>query len=407
MPIYIYTVKDKKGNLIKKTQEASSREEIIASAKNKGLFITSIEELSGTRILGKRKYKIKKHIGIKKRDLIFFVRNLSAALSAGVPLLRSLGVIGVQTESYNLELLIRKIMKDIRAGLSLSESIKKYSRFFSPLWVGLIEVGEASGNLPYILDRLADYIEIRHNFEQKIKTSLIYPGLILSIGLLVAIGFMKFILPLFMKFMEGLDTPLPTLTLMVFNIGRFVNEHFFIVIGGLVVLGIFLFNFFTKKNFAPIRERFLIKTPLLSGFFNMISLERFTSTMHILLESGVPIVYALDIAANSAGYIVKNMINIVKQKVKEGESLSSEMDKSGFFPPLLIEMVRMGEETGNLSEMFSRISEYYRKELTVKIERVTLLIEPVIIMVVGGIIVFLVITLYLPIFNISNVRIKM
>lgn len=399
MGLYQCIVKDKEGRRIKRIEDASSKKELIEKLKNQGFFIISIKEL------GKKerkevllKYKRK---SLKQYDLVFFARNLAIALSAGLPLVRSLEVLSSQTESEKLSKILQGIIKEIKRGLSLSEAMAKFPQIFSSLWIGMVESGEASGNIIFTLEKLADYLEMRADFERKIKSFLIYPSILFTIAIGVVFVFFKVILPRFNEVLKQFDISLPLPTRILFNISKFVNEYIWLVI--LVIIGsIFIFWWGRKIGWGKaFWEKLSLNLPLLGRVTKLVYLERYCSLMYILLESGVPIVYTLEIVSKSMGSMVfQKKISQIKEEVKKGKRLSSEIIKFPLFPPLISEVIRVGEEAGNLSEMFEKLSIYYQKELSTRIERLVYIFEPVMIVIMAIIVGSIVISLFLPLFKI-------
>ncbi len=404
MPLYQYIAKTKDANTVKDVAEADSREELIQSLRAKGLYIVSIVEMGkpapGGGILSSRKRRGDKHTGIKLVDMSFLARNLAITLSSGIPLLRILDIISVQTESLKLERILHNVAQDIKKGLSLSEALKKYPQVFGPLWIGIVEVGEVSGNLPLVLEKLADYLDMRMEFERRIKSALIYPTMVSSFAALTILGFFKFILPRFAGIFTQFDIKLPFITQVLFNIANFVNKNFLVIIIFLVV-GIVAWRFVSKK---PAVKRFIDKLvlhlPLLKKLVLVSIIERFSSTLYILLESGVPIVYTLEVISRSVGNsVMEAKINALKENVKKGKNLSGELAKIEEFPVLISEIARIGEEAGNMPDMFRKLSEHYQKELSTKIDRIIAVFEPALIFLLGGTIGVVVVSLFLPLFK--------
>ncbi len=408
MTLYRYIAKGKDGRTIKEVADAGTKEELINSLRAKDLFILSVvdlekekaEGLAGKFSLFKRH---RKHGGIKALDMCYLARNLSITLSSGVPLLRSLEIISTQVESLGLSRILDNVKEDIRKGLSLSESIEKYPRVFSSLWKGIIEVGEASGNLPFVLDKLANYLEMRVEFERKIKSALIYPTIVCGFGFLAVTVFFKFVLPRFTTIFKQFDIELPFLTKILVDISNLFNHYFLIIIGGIVVLIVVFFQLKKRSFGKKFIDRVNLMLPLIGDFIHLVSAERFASTMYILLESGVPIIYTLEVIGKSIGNVVlENAIFLIRDNVKKGRNLSQEIARVGIFPPLISEIAKIGEETGNMPEMFRKLSEHYRKELNTKMGRIIALFEPLIIMLLGIGIGTIVIALFLPIFKLST-----
>jgi len=400
MALYQCVVKDKEGKRLKKVEEASSEKELIEKLRNQNFFIISIKEL------GKKKEKVflkHKRKSLKPHDLVFFARNLAITLSAGLPLVRSLEILSFQTESAKLSKILQGVIKEIKRGFSLSEAIAKFPQAFSSLWIGMIESGEASGNIVFTLEKLADYLEMRVDFERKIKSFLIYPSILFIIATVVVFVFFKVILPRFNEILKQFDISLPLPTRIFFNISKFVNEYIWLII--LAVVGsIFIFWWGRKiKGGRAFWDKLSLNLPLLSRITRLIYLERYCSLMYILLESGIPIVYALEIVGKSMGSMIfQERIFQIKEEVKRGRRLSSEMMKLSLFPPLIAEVIHVGEEAGNLSEMFEKLSIYYQKELSTRIERLVYIFEPVMIVIMAAIVGSIVISLFLPLFKIST-----
>ncbi|MEI8348824.1 MAG: type II secretion system F family protein [Candidatus Omnitrophota bacterium] len=407
MPKYNYIAKTKDAKTIRDVETAMSKEEIISRLRVRGLFIVSITEVReqqeasfltffSSRRKGKRN-------SVKLYDLAFLARNLATTLSSGVTLLHSLEVISAETESARLSKVLKECADHIKSGLSFREAIAKYPAFFSPLWRAVIEVGESSGNLPFVLDKLADHLDMRMDFERRIKSALIYPVILMMAALIAVFIFFKFILPNFATIFKDFDIKLPAPTQFLFAVSEFVNNNFLLVVGvaALCIVGMYLF--ITRPETKEVRDRISFKLPLVGEMFFLFSLDRFTSTMHILLESGLPLVYALEISARGIGnsQLEKNVL-FVKDRVKDGAALSREFNKLNLFPALISEMAKIGEETGSMPEIFKKISAHYSKELSTRIERLVVAFEPIMILVIGVVIGGIVISLFLPLFKIST-----
>jgi len=404
MALYRYIAKTKDAKTVRDVTEASSRDEVIQILKSKGLYIVSISEVGKSperkTLFSLGGKKSEKHRGIKSVDMSFLARNLAITLSSGIPLLRILEIISVQTESLNLEHILQNIAQDIKKGLSLSEALKKYPQVFDHLWRGIVEVGEVSGNLPFVLEKLADYLDMRMEFERRIKSALIYPTMVSCFAALTILGFFKFILPRFAGIFTQFDIQLPFITQLLFNIANFVNKNFLVIIIFLAG-GIVAWRFVSKKPAVKrFLDRLMLHLPLLRRIVLVTVTERFSSTLYILLESGVPIVYTLEVISRSVGNsVIEAKINALKENVKKGKNLSGELAKIEEFPVLISEIARIGEEAGNMPDMFRKLSEHYQKELSTKIDRIIAVFEPALIFLLGGSIGVVVISLFLPLFK--------
>lgn len=406
MPKYSYLAKTKDAKTIKDIEEAASREELIAKLKTRGLFIVSVNEAvaktdqSFLSFFAKQKGK---RSSIKLYDLTFLARNLATTLSSGVTLLRSLEIISSQTESAKLGKILKECGQHIKEGLSFKEAIAKYPGAFSPLWRAIVEVGEASGNLPTVLDKLADYLEIRMEFERKIISALVYPIILVGAMTIAVFVFFKFILPKFVMIFKDFGISLPLPTQIIFAIAEFIDKNFIVVIIGFIALIVAISIFMRRPETKDIRDRISLKLPIAGEIFFLFALDRFTSTLYILLDSGLPLVYALEISARGIGNnVLERNIMFVKNKVKDGASLSREFSKLNIFPALISEMAKIGEETGSLPEIFQKISKHYSRQLTTRVERMIVAFEPIMILVLGAVIGAIVISLFLPLFKIAT-----
>lgn len=409
MPSYEYIVKTQDSRTIKDAVEAATKAEVIGQLRSKGYYIISVKE-AGKSISSKaekhpqsRDIKKKKRRGVKSIDLCFFARNLSIVLSAGVPLLRSLELVASQTESYKLAQCLFSISSDVRKGLSFSEALARHKNVFSSLWRGIVEVGEASGNLPFVLERLADYLEREQEFIRKIKGAMTYPVVVFVFSGIVVLVFFKFILPKFTTVFESFGMKLPFITQVLFDLSQAVNEHFIFII--LAIIAFIALIVSVRKNvfIKSISDKVVLKVPILKDLLFMMSLERFSSTMYILMESGVPIVYSLEIVARSlSNSQISRHVAMAKDNVKTGKNLSSEIAKIKYFPALMSEIVRIGEEAGNMPQMFEKISHHYQKELESNLDRLVAIFEPLMIFFLGILITIIVVALFMPIFQMST-----
>ncbi|MCQ9205298.1 MAG: type II secretion system F family protein [Omnitrophica bacterium] len=408
MPRYSYIAKTKDSVRVKDVTLANSKSELVSRLKSRGLYIISIKELGEktqkASFFSKSLSAPGRHTAVKLHDLTFLARNLATTLSSGVTLLRSLEIISFQAESIKLSKILRTCNEDIRKGLSFGEAIAKYPNVFSSLWQGIVQVGETSGNLPFVLDKLADYLELRMEFERKIKSALVYPSILIGAAGIAIFVFMKWILPKFTVIFDSFDVELPLFTKILFAISDFFVNNFLVVLIGMALFVAACFFIKKRDLFKNWWDRVCFKIPVLGPVMFTFFLERITSTIYILLDSGLPIVFALEVTANSVGNtFLKKAIVFVKERVRQGASLSDELRKINIFPLLVSEMSKIGEETGTMAEVFQRVSLHYRKDLTTRVERMIAAFEPLMIIFMGVIIGGIVISLFLPLFKISTI----
>ena len=409
---FSYIARTKGGSRDSGTLDAPSQDEAVTILQKKGLVVTSIIDLDRKSTEVKKKYSFAAkvtavhkfgHTGVHSSDLVIFARQLAMLLGAGVSLLKALEVILKQIDSRRLYAAVLSITKDMEAGRTFKDSVAKFKSIFSDLWVYLIETGEASGNLPVVLSHLAKYLEDTQAFKRKIISALMYPCVLMIVAVGAVIFFVVKIVPTFSTILTSFNVELPLPTKILISISDMLRTKIilFIVVIGLLV---FFFKRVMKiKTFRVQLERFQLKLPVVGNFFRFMMIEAFSTTMSILIESGVPIIYALDISERSQPYMtMQEIIGEVKTSVREGKSFGEPLSRTDFFPPMVVQMVSIGEEIGELSQMFKRISTYYQEYLEAFVTRIAALFEPLMIVFMGGIIGAMVISIFLPIFNLAT-----
>jgi len=408
---FYYIARNSQGTKETGIEEGLSQEEVVSKIQSRGLIVVSVipentEAFnSGAAKTTSIKVKFKqKRDRITSADLTLLCRQLSTLLGAGVTILKSLDIISKQVVSKKLYAVVVDLQKNMEAGLSFHEAMVKHPKVFSDLWVNLVESGEASGNLAVVLSRLATYLERDAEFRGKIISALIYPGILLSAGLGALFLMAVKIVPTFAEIFKGFNIKLPVLTQILLKISDFLRFNMiaiFLVGGGIV----FAFKNYVKtkagrRNF----ENFKFKIPVFGEFFMALNIERFSSEMSTLLESGVPILYSLEISERSVGNLVMaDIIRKIKDDVREGKSLREPLEKSAFFDPMFIQMVSIGEEIGELPQMFKKINNFYQDYCGVFLTRFVSMFEPFILVFIGGVIGIMITGIFLPIFEISKI----
>lgn len=406
MPRLSYIARDKEGKKLTGTEDAIDSDALLARLQNQGLVVIEIkpfeESVAETRV------KLKKSSGsthrrVKINDLIILARQLAVMTDAGVTLLRSLEIVSQQVESALLYRAIRQIINDLEKGSSFSSALNKHPKIFSQFWSSLVEVGEASGNLPVILNKLADYLETKADFQSKLISASIYPGVLLVVSTGAIAFFALVIIPRFTEIFNTLNIPLPFLTQKLVGAFDFIKTKFLFI---LFLFGAIIFSIarFARTEFGRKQiEILLLKLPLFGKFYRVLIIERFTSQMAILIESGVPILYALEISermvvSRSMAEVIRN----IKNQVREGKLIAEPMNKSGFFTPMAVQMVLIGEETGELDKMLKRVAVFYQDYVGTFVNRLGTLIEPLMLIFMGAVVGTIVIAMFLPIFSIAS-----
>ncbi|MDD5501111.1 MAG: type II secretion system F family protein [Candidatus Omnitrophica bacterium] len=410
MSKYYYIARNHSGNKETGTEEGANQEEVVSKIQARGLIVVSvIPERADTIDNGPAKVNVKpkfkqKRDRITGADLTLFCRQLSTLLGAGVTILKSLDIIAKQVVSRRLYAVVLDLQKNMEAGLSFHEAMVKHPKVFSDLWVNLVESGEASGNLAVVLSRLATYLERDAEFRGKIISALIYPTILLSAGIGALFLMAVKIVPTFAEIFKGFNMTLPVLTQILLKVSDFLRFNMLAIF--LVALGAF-FSFKSYVNTKKGRrgfENLKFKLPVFGEFFMALNVERFSSEMSTLLESGVPILYSLEISERSVGNLVMaDIIRTIKEDVREGKSLREPLERSNFFEPMFIQMVSIGEEIGELPQMFKKINTFYQDYCEVFLSRFVAMFEPLVLVFIGGVIGIMITGIFLPIFEISKI----
>jgi len=401
VPFFRYVARDKSGKLKDETTEGVSQEELLNSLQARGLFVVSIGPAAEAKKA--RKVKRRYHHGIKMFDLIMFTRELATLLSSGVTLMKSLDILCKQIESQTLLRAVEQIKKDVEGGYTFQNALKKHSKIFSEFWIHLVETGEASGHLPSSLDQLSGYMEESANLKKKVTSAMVYPVILICVATGAIAIFLVKIIPIFSEIFKGFNVELPLLTRLVINVSNIARRYFLIVIGAGVAL------FFIGKKYVSTTvgrwqfDSVKFKLPLIGPVMQEISIERFASGLSTLLKSGVPILHALEIAEKTVGNkVMEKELSEVKISVRDGKGMSQAMQNSNLFSPLVVQMIGVGEEIGELGKMLDRIAVFYKERVDTFVDRLTTMFEPIVLIFMGIVVGVIVIAMFMPIFSISS-----
>ncbi len=341
---------------------------------------------------------------VTSRDMVIFSRQFATLINAGVPILQALQVMCDQTENKILRRKLYEVKNDIEGGSSLYDSLKKHPDVFDDLYTNMVDAGEAGGVLDLVLDRLARYIEKAARLKARVKSALIYPGVIITVAVAVIAIILIFVIPTFEQMFADFGGALPAPTQFVIGLSRFVSQNVLWILGGVIgtVLGIRLF-YRTERGKILIDE-WILHAPVFGPLLRKVAVARFSRTMSTMISSGVPILSALDIVSRTAGNkSVEHAVQEAKQSITEGQSLAEPLSETGIFPPMVTQMISIGETTGALDSMLEKIADFYDDEVDVAVDTLTSLLEPIMIVFLGVVVGGLVISMYLPIFQIADV----
>lgn len=413
MPKFQYVIKDSSGKTIRDVIDAVSEDALAAQLQNRGYYVISIEQAADNKSSkaktvpnaslssSARKFKRK---SIKLNDMVIFSRQLATMLESGVPLLRSLDVILSQVESQKLYEILKDIRDDVEQGSSLSAGLAKYPKTFSQFWVSLVEVGEAAGSMPLVLEKLAIHMEESAEFRATVIGALIYPIVLLVICIIAILAFALFVGPKFEEIFASMGAELPGITVFMLGLFNIIKNQFFIIVLAIAAMVFALKKYASTKNGALVLENIFFNTPNFGKIYKLIIVEKFASQMAILINSGVPILYALEITERLVDNITcARIVANIRESVKEGSLLSEPMTESGFFPNMAVQMIKVGEETGELGKMLSHVSRFYKKDVKDFMSSLSTLLEPLMLVFMGAIMGLIVTAMFMPMFNLSQV----
>ena len=374
--------------------EAPDRTSAVGELRKRAILVTKIQERSGGKSPSKAGGKV------KDKEMAIFTRQFSTMIDAGLPLVQCLNILAEQSESKNLRDVTGRVARSVEQGSTLADSLRRHPRAFDDLFTNMVEVGESGGILDVVFQRLAAYIEKAAALKRKVKGAMIYPASIISVAFLVVIFMLTFVIPTFTKMFKDLEADLPLPTQVVVWLSEFVRTYILLIIAAVFGCVFALRAYYrTEKGQATI-DALLLKVPVMGTLIRKVAVARFTRTLGTLVSSGVPILEGLRITARTAGNkVVEKAVLQCRAAVTAGKTLAEPLKASGVFPPMVIQMISVGEQTGALDAMLSKIADFYDDEVDVAVSSMTALLEPIMIVVLGVLIGGLVVAMYLPIFK--------
>ncbi|MBI2902028.1 MAG: type II secretion system F family protein [Candidatus Methylomirabilis oxyfera] len=400
MPIFAYRGRARGGRLITGQVEANTPHAVAAQLRERRIMATSVKQTPEPLRL-----KIPGFGGkVKDKELTVFTRQIATMINAGLPLVQSLEVLASQQSNKQLKKVLTKIREDVEEGATFADSLKRYPAIFSPLFASMIEAGEAGGFLDTVLNRLAGYIEKSMTLRRKVKGALIYPAVIITVAVTVVIFLLIFVIPTFKALFEGFGAALPLPTRIVLETSRLVRAHLLAGLGMLVGAAVGLRLYYRTEKGKGTIDFLLLRLPVLGELIRKVSVAKFTRTLGTLVSSGVPILQGLNITARVAGNkIVEEAILKTRSSIAEGKTIADPLRASGVFPPMVVQMISVGERTGALDAMLSKIADFYDAEVDQAVANLTTLLEPFMIVFLGVVVGGVIIAMYLPIFKLVTV----
>jgi type IV pilus assembly protein PilC len=398
---FTYTAKRDRGGSFSGEVAGANKAAVVADLRRKGFTVLSLEE---KRSLPDFKEMLEASTRIKARDKAVFARQFATMIGAGLAVLRALYVLEEQTENSRLRKFVKAVREDVEAGMPLSDAMAKHPAAFDRLYVAMVRAGEAGGALDQTLNRLATQLEKDDSLRRSIKSAMTYPVLIAAFAILVMIGMLLFIIPIFANMYNDLGGQLPSLTRAMMGISNLLKGYWFIVFPVIILVVWGLVRLKNTEQGRRAWDRVKLKLPMKLGpVVQKIAVARFSRTLATLVGSGVPILQAIEITGKTAGnsVIEESMVD-VRESVRGGETIAKPLSRVAVFPPMVTHMISIGEETGALDAMLNKIADFYEDEVEAAVKSLTSIIEPVMMMFVGGLVGLIVISMYLPMFNMMN-----
>ncbi|MEK7222125.1 MAG: type II secretion system F family protein [Nitrospirota bacterium] len=396
MPVFAYVGKARGGKSITAEVSADNRDAAIDQLRSQGVTVTSIEE--------KKKKAADKKQSISDKDIVVFTRQFATMIGAGLPLVQCLEILSTQCDNKSFGKIIGEVKGDVETGMTFADSLKKHPKVFSGLYSNMVQAGEIGGALDVTLIRLAAQLEKAAKLKSQIKTAMVYPSAIMGVAIIVITVLLVFVIPIFAKMFADFGGTLPGPTLFVMGVSEFLQKYIFLMIvaAGVGVWG--LKKYYETAGGRLLIDALVLKVPVAGDLIRKISVAQFTRTFGTLLQSGVPIMEGLEIVARIAGnVIVQNAIMEARTSVGEGKTLSEPLGKTGVFPPMVVQMINVGEATGALDAMLGKIADFFDDEVDAAVSALTALLEPMLMVFLGTVIGFIVIAMYLPIFKMASV----
>ena len=398
MPVFAYQGRTTQGSTAGEI-EAPDRTAAVAELRRKAVLVTSIKEKAAGAA---RPAGVLAGFGgkVKDKEMAIFTRQFSTMVDAGLPLVQCLTILAEQGESKTLRTVTSKVAGSVEAGSTLADALRRHPKTFDELYVNLVEVGEAGGILDTVLQRLSVYIEKAAALKRKVKSAMIYPLTIVGVAFVVVIFMLTFVIPTFAKMFAGMGADLPLPTLIVIRLSDFATGYWWLILGSVIGIVVGTRAYYRTEGGRSLIDALVLKLPVFGTLVRKVSVARFTRTLGTLVSSGVPILEGLRITARTAGNrVVERAVLETRASVTAGKTLAEPLKASTVFPPMVVQMISVGEQTGALDAMLNKIADFYDDEVDTAVSALTALLEPMMIVFLGVVIGGLVIAMYLPIFR--------
>ncbi len=404
---YVYTVRDAQGKMRQAVAQAESAAILRTRLSARGLDVIDIRErggLSTQDIKRQLMVMVESLEQVTLKDMVVFSRQFSAMVSSGVAMLRTLTIIVEQCPNKRLKNALDDIRRSVESGLSLSDAMARQSSIFDRLYIAIVRAGETGGILSDVLKRLADYLEYKEKLNQKVRSAMVYPTVVLIIALGVFWAMLTFVLPVFEGLFKNIGGELPLYTQFLIALSEAVRSIWMLAFVLASTVGAFLLRRYYKTEIGRLHiDGIILTLPLFGDLIKKVAIARFSRTFGTLIRAGVPMLNALDVVKDTAGNaVVAKAVETIYDEVRQGGTISKPMGRNNIFPPMVTQMIAVGEETGRLDDMLSKVADFYDMEVENSVEQLTSLLEPIMVVGIGGVVGSVVIGMYLPIFTVIN-----
>ncbi len=401
MEVYVWEGRSRNGEIERGELQAANEAAVRTQLRRQQIQAIKIGTKPRDLLKG---FKLPQRKKVKEREIVVFTRQFATMIDAGLPLVQCLDILSSQQDNPYFKEVLLKVKGDVESGSTFAEALRKHPKVFNELFSNLVAAGEAGGILDTILNRLASYIEKTMNLKKKVKGAMVYPCVVMAIALIVVAALLLFVIPIFQKMFADMGGTLPGFTQMVITLSNILRSYFLVFAG--VLVGIF-FLFRTYYRTEKGRERVddaLLRIPVIGELIRKVAIAKFTRTLGTMLSSGVPILEALDIVAKTSGNkIIEKAIMKTRVSIGEGKTIADPLAASKIFPPMVVQMISVGESTGALDSMLNKIADFYDDEVDSAVSALTSLLEPMLMVFLGGAIGGLVVAMYLPIFKMAQI----
>ncbi len=396
MPVFNYTARTLTGELQSGSIDLPTHDDVVAHLRKNRMIVVKVQQAP-------KDIKLSFGKGVSTRDIVIFTRQFATMINSGLPLVQALDILSEQSENPALKEVTRSVVYDVESGHTLADALRKHPKAFTELYVNMVAAGEAGGILDTILLRLATFMEKNDALVRKVKGAMIYPAVIFSVAGIAIVILLIFVIPVFQEMFAGIHQQLPMPTRIVIGASNILKRYWWAIGGGIAAI-----IFGTKRYYATPAgklnlDKLMLNVPVLGDLIRKSAVSRFTRTLGTLIASGVSILEGLEITAKTAGNrVIHDAVMESRASIAGGETIAAPLQKSKVFPPMVISMIAVGEQTGGLDEMLSKIADFYDEEVDAAVEALLSLMEPVMIVVLGVVVGGMIIAMYLPIFNMIN-----